>query len=126
MRTGDDIRPHTKLTTNDDGSVTALYTHGREYALCTGTNEDEALLFVLAKLTGVETDKTPRPWLQLCTPCNKRAAAIGDDVAERDGVEVCTSCAKAIDEWKEAYKRWQSEMKRKKRNKRKRERRRRR
>ena len=122
-RTIDDIRPHTTLCENNDGTFTAVFTHGAESAIATGEDEDQALLYVLAKLRG---DDTPaeRPWLALCTPCNRRAAAAGDK-SEAEGrirdetCEVCALCAIAIDKWEDDFAKYLEEQKRKARNKRK-------
>lgn len=45
----------------------------------------------------MKTKIASRPWLRLCSDCNRRAAAAGDEVASTVGIEVCLECAKAID-----------------------------
>ena len=124
-QTIDDIRSHTTVCENDDGTVTAIYAKLDESEMATAENEEKALLAVLAKLRGdSHGDMLERPWLSLCGSCNRRAAAAGDK-SEAEGrirdetCEVCIPCATALDEWEKAHAEWVKEQKRKARNKRK-------
>lgn len=108
------VRASTTLCPNNDGTVTAIYADGERHAMETGSDESQALQFVLERLQGVGGTAPRREWLRLCTPCNKRAAS-----APTNEVEVCLDCAKSIDDWKESQKRWIKDRKRKVRNKRK-------
>lgn len=122
--TTDNIRPHTTFAKNSDGTVTAFFTRGDESALATGRTEEQALHFVLVKLQGAKTIGE-RPWLQLCTPCNKRmhTAECEKPDANEVTIELCKPCAEKFDAWKEAYDRWLADQKRIDKNKSKRERR---
>lgn len=61
-----------------------------------------------------KTPKNERPHLKLCMPCNRAAAEAGD-AAHTVGVEVCATCARAIDQWKKDMNRWRNRRKKNRR-----------
>jgi hypothetical protein len=61
-----------------------------------------ALAALRRRLCGKDKGRC-RPWLQLCTPCNKRAALAGD-AAHTKGIELCVDCAAQVDTYNKAMR----------------------
>ena len=96
------LRPHVQLFAAEPAGFVAVLSHDGVVALEHGDTKAAALTAMRRRLTGKEKARK-RPWLSLCTPCNKRAAAAGD-AAHEVGVELCPHCAEAVDRYEKAMR----------------------
>jgi hypothetical protein len=118
----EEVQDRVSLQPGGVGVWVALLAHEDEalQLMATGGSKSAALNNLRLRFDG-HTPKNERPYLKLCTPCNRRAAE-AEEEAYTKGVEVCVACAVKIDRWTKEFKQWEARTKRNARKRSKRQR----